>query len=74
MSNCNIISTSLIVKFSIHKIFIAFEGMCGLGFTRIPNCNLNQLLLAKRLQEQNYKYLFKHITADFKYFNMFALI
>lgn len=68
MSNRNIISTSLIVKFSIHKIFITFEGVCGLGFTRIPNCDLNQLLPAKWFQEQNYKYPFKNIYSRFLIF------
>ena len=65
MSSCNIVSTSSIVKFSIHKNFITLERMCGLGFLRIPNCNLNQLFPAKWFQEQNYKYAFKYFIADF---------
>ena len=40
-------------------------GWIFLTLQEFPNCNLNQLLLAKWFQEQNYKYPFNNFTEDF---------
>ena len=57
MLNLVFMKLSLHLKECVGWVFLILQ--------EFPNCNLNQLLLAKWFQEQNYKYPFNNFTEDF---------